>query len=116
MSKLPVTEIKDLATAVALTLNAVDAVAQGRDLGDLVAIVKAARAYADVDFAQILPQASDIDAEEAKDLAAHFAQVFNITNDSIEVVVEQGLSIVLQSVEAIKVVWELVQKIRGSVA
>ncbi len=118
MSKLPISELKDLAYALALSANAVDAVladghVDGKDLLQVPEILKALKAYGSVDFKEIVPEAIDIDAEEAKDLAARFAEAFNLSNDTIEATVEQGLSLVLQGVEAIQAILEVFHRIGG---
>lgn len=117
-TKLPVTELKDLATALALSANAGDAVladgrVDGKDLFQVGKLLTAIRGFGAVDFKEIIPEALDIDAQESTELAAHFAATFNLSNDAVEATVEQGLALVLQGVQAIQAIWEVFGRIRG---
>lgn len=95
-------ELKDLATAVALSLNAVDAVlADGKvnaaDMTKIPQLFTAFKSFTDVTFGDVLPEVQDLDPTEAKSLAAHFAAVFNISNDNVEQTVEKGLALVMSA-------------------
>lgn len=115
-TKLPVTELKDLATAIALSANAVDAVladgkVDGKDLVRIPQLLMAVKAYTAVDLKEVLPEAADLDSMEGAELAAHFKAVFNLADDAKEAWLEKGLEIVLQSVEALRAILSMVKAV-----
>jgi len=119
MAHLPITQVKLLATAVAQTANAADGIfADGAvnlgDLGRLPGVLNALKTFVDVDYSQVVPQLADIDMVEAKDLAAHFSAVFNIKDDKYEVVVEQGLALVLRGIEVVAEILAIAAKIKAA--
>lgn len=105
-TKLPVTEIKDLATAIAHTLNAADAVfadgkVDGKDLLRVGGLLGALKDYGEVDFGQVLPQYGDMDEVEAADVSAHFAKELDLSNDTVEATIETGNGILQAAVPAV---------------
>lgn len=116
---LGIQELKDLASAVAKTAEGVDAIlADGtvdvRDLARVPLLLSGLKGFGDVNFAEVIPEATDLDAKESQELAAHFRAVFNLENDSIESVVETGLDIVLagaQAIQSLRDIWTRVKSI-----
>lgn len=118
MAHLPIDEVKKAATAVALSCNVVDGVfADGKvdfkDLARLPELLTALSRFSDVDAAKLLPQVADIEDAEVKELGAHFAAVFNLSNDTIEGLVEEGLNILLEGLEAFQTIRGLIARLKG---
>jgi hypothetical protein len=116
---LGISELKDLATAVAQTANSIDGIfADGkvdlRDLGNLPSVLAGLRGFAEVNFSEVLPQAVDLTIPEAHELSAHFKAVFNLREDNIEVVVEQGLDLVVRGVEAVMEIISIAKTIKDA--
>lgn len=114
---LDIHAIKNLATAVAHTANAVDGVfADGkvdwRDAGRFPELLGALKDFGSVDFMDVLPELADLTAGEHADLTQHFNQVFNLSEDGVEQAVETGFELILDGVEAIQAIREIAVKIR----
>ncbi len=115
--KLGVSELKDAATFIAKVANSAEDILEGgidaRDLFKLPALAQALQSGQDVDLAQVLPQASDLDEVEAADVAAHFKVTLNLTNDTVEAVIEDGLALILKGVAALQDLRAIAAKIKG---
>ena len=112
-----ISELKDLATALALTASVADGVLSDgkvdfKDLASAPALFSALRAYTEVEWSQVLPQASDLDDAERAELADHFKAVFNLSNDSVEATVERGLDMVMVGVGLIMQVKDWAARLR----
>lgn len=115
--KIGIQELKDLATAVAHTAGGIDGVfADGvvdwKDAPRIPSLLKALGEFREVNFADVIPQASDVDAAEHAELAAHFNVVFNLNEDGIEATVEAGFEIMLSGLEALQSLREIAAAIR----
>lgn len=98
--------LKALATGVAELSTAVGNIMKDGsigvgDLGQVPAIFAAIRHLAAADVKAVLPEAKDLSDPERVELAAHFSAVFDLPNDTVEVIVEQGLEMVLMGLQAI---------------
>lgn len=118
MGTLNTSELKDLVSAIALTVSAAEALLDDggvntSDLKDLPKVLSAIKAYSAVDFKQVIPQAKDIDSAELADLAAHFKAQFHLQDAAAEAMVEQGLDMVIQAVDVIKQVWDAINGLRA---
>lgn len=118
MSKLGIVALMSLSTALAHSGNAIgDVFEDGRvdfkDFSRIPAILEAGRDFTGVKFADVLPEVADLDTDEARQLADHFAQVFNISNDTVEGVIEEGMALVVDAVEAAQAMWAVIQRIRS---
>ncbi len=65
-----------------------------------------------MNFAEVMPQASDVDPAEHAELAAHFNAVFNLAEDGLEATVEAGLDIILSGLEALQTLRDIAAAIR----
>lgn len=106
MQALGITEVKELATAAAkLGTAAGKVLADGKvTLADTVhvpGILSGLKDLSGVEFSKLVPEMKDLDEAEREELAAHFSATFDIPNDTVEAVVEQGLALVLMALEAI---------------
>lgn len=106
MQKLDVTSLKQLATAGAKIGTATGKIlADGKvdftDVVHLPAVLNGIKDLSGVDYKALLPELKDLDDTERAELSAHFSATFDIPNDSVEVVVEQGLDICLMVLQAI---------------
>lgn len=117
MQKLGIQDIKALATAGAKMGTATgkileDGKVDWRDTMHVPSVLGALKDLSSVDFGQVLPQAKDLDDAECAELAAHFKATFDLPDDSVEVVVEQGLELVLMALQAILAFAKVGEKVR----
>lgn len=106
MQKLGIQEVKELATAAAkLGTGAGKILEDGKvtfaDTIHVPTILGGLKDLAGVDYKAVLPEAKDLDDTERAELGAHFSATFDLPNDSVEVVVEQGLELCLMALQAI---------------
>lgn len=72
------------------------------DISALMPLMGAFKDLTTINLDQVVPQLADLDQTEINELARVFGEKFNISNDVLEAKVEQGLSILLKSIDAIK--------------
>lgn len=108
MAHLPATEVKKLVACIAGALTVGGQIlADGKvgigDLARLPQLLGELQGLTGVDYKAVLPQVADLDADELTDLATTFKAAFNLADDTVERVVENGIDIVLQVVQAVAV-------------
>lgn len=118
MSKLPISELKKLTTAVASGAVATFGILEDGKVGfgdikHVPSVISALRNVSAVDFKAILPQLDDMDAAEADELAAHFKAEFKIADTAKEKVIEQGFEYLLVGVRAVAALVEMGRNIAG---
>ncbi len=117
MSKLPVSAILALTSALAISANAIDAIFEDNqvniiDLARLPALLNGIKGLIDVDFSQVAPEALDIDEVEKAQLADAFRASFNIRNDAVENVIEIGFGLLLEAAQVVQILKEIGSKIK----
>jgi hypothetical protein len=111
------TEVKNIASALALASNAVFSVMEDgkinlSDIPKIPQLLSALNNFTEIDYGKLLNEVSEvINPEDAQDIADHFAEVFNIPNDSIEAVIEQGLQLIVSGIEAIHTLKAIVSRL-----
>lgn len=121
MSKLPATEIVDLVKAIGATISVAGQVlADGkvdlRDLAKATDLFSALRKFTDVDYIQLMPEAKDLDAAELAQIAKAFKDAFDLPQDNIEILVEQGLSILVTVASLVYEFYEVLKPAQEPVA
>lgn len=105
MEKLGVESIKEAILAVAETCSGIAAIIEdGVSLSDLKhvpKVISGIKHLSKVKLAEVLPQAKDLDDAEKLELSAAFKASFDIANDDMEQVIEEGMAIVLEGLQAI---------------
>lgn len=80
------------------------------DLPLLVPLFKAVKELVDCDFEDLRAEIDDLDDEEIEKLSQVFEASFDLRNDSIEVIVEQGIDILLSILEHINGLIDIAKK------
>ena len=121
MATLGITEVKELATAAAKLGTAAGRILEDGKVGlaDMVhvpMILGGLKDLSGVEFASLLPELKDLSEGERDELAAHFGALFDLPNDGVEAIVEQGLAIVLMALEAILAFVKVGDKVKKAAA
>lgn len=97
--KLGIEEVKAVVDCGLKIGELVDALSDGIGLGDLGALLRAAKsvkpAFDAIKSGKLIPEVKDLSDEEKADLKAFVADDFDIENDALEAVVEKALSVVI---------------------
>jgi hypothetical protein len=117
MQKLGVQEVKDLASAVAKTgAAAAKILADGQvtlsDTVHLPGVLAGLKGFADVEYLALLPELKDLDEAERAELAKDFQSKFDIPNDTVEAVVEQGYALLLEGLDAVMAFLKIGQQVK----
>lgn len=104
--KIGIATITALIEAVAKAASAVDGVfADGRvdwkDAAEIPALIAAMGDFARISFGDLLPEISDLDADEKAIVAATFARNFDLASDTVEGLIERGFSLLLAAMDAL---------------
>ena len=115
---LGIAELKQLALAASDVAAAFDGVfADGKvnlaDVTRLPGLLNALKECYDVPYGVVYPEIVDLSPAEALELSAYFKSVFNISNDNVESIIEAGVDIIARAVEAIGVIKDIINKIKG---
>jgi hypothetical protein len=116
---LGVQDVKALAGAVAKGASvAAKVLADGdvnlRDMVHVPELFSALRGLAGVNYLSVLPQLTDLDEAEKAELAADFRAKFDLPQDTVEVVVEQGYAILLEAIQAVLAFVKVGQKVKAA--
>ena len=112
-SKMGIENLKLVTRATARVATSVgNALEDGKlDLNDLWSegptLVTSLWSLKDADFSAIKDEVADFDDKEKRELADVFSIEFDIVNDSVEYIVEQGVAIVIDLLNAIKRIIEI---------
>lgn len=103
--KLGIESLKEATLAVAELSTGIASIVEGglalSDLKHVPKVISGIRHASKVKLAEVIPQAKDLDDAEKVELSALFKESFDIVNDDIEKVVEEGLAIVLEGLQAL---------------
>lgn len=106
MEKLGIADIKALSGGVAKLGSSVgkileDGAVDFKDLPQIPGLLAGVREVSRANLSLVLPEVKDLDEAEKAELAADFSAKFDLPNDSVEGVIEQGYAILLEALEAI---------------
>ncbi len=90
-----------------------DGVVNVGDIGRLPALLRSLKEFADVGYADLIPEVTDLTADEAAQVEAAFKQHFNLSNDTLEANIESGADIVVQVLGAVQTLKGFVDALRG---
>lgn len=99
MEKLGIDNIKLAASSVSNFLSVVgevfvDGKATLSDLANLPEMIEALLGLGAIDVEKLKKEVNDLDSAEIKDLADHFAKVFDLADDDLEKAIEDGVKII----------------------
>jgi hypothetical protein len=104
-----------LTDAVCEVVGDVDGILQGgitlSDAARIPGLLTDLKDFYELDWSQVLPQAQDLSASEAVVLADHFKKKFDIASNDVEVIIEQGVELVVRGVEAFVYIKEIASKL-----
>lgn len=113
--KLSASELIKLAAAVGDTGSVLgDIFADGKvgvsDIARLGALASALKEFADVTWADVVPQSLDVSSDEVAAVAAAFKQHLNLADDNVERLVEQGVDVIVTVARAVQVVMDVIRR------
>lgn len=98
------------AGVVTVVDKALDGGLNAADIPLLVPLFKSIKLLVECDFDEIRAEIDDLDEVEREKLSQVFEDAFDLRNDSIEVIVENGIQILLSIIEHIKGLIEFKKK------